>query len=114
MQDGENTCSIEGNCSPDYADNVILCTRYYDCSSTEASCNSTTVTEAGEGSFIAEDKAVKAIQDDLSMWYLGVIFNFVGMGMLAIASFVIRVFVANTAVSDYMDDSYGLEDKADP
>lgn len=114
LQDGENTCSIEGNCSPDIADNVVLCSRFYDCSNEEASCNSMAVTQEGVGPFVAEDKAVKSIQDELTLWYIGVIFNCVGMGALTIASFVIRVFVANAAVSDYMEDNYGvMDDKAD-
>lgn len=95
VSDGDVVCTSEDNCSPKFADDMILCSKYYDCSESPQSCNTTVISDnAATTERVVTDKAVDAIKGQLTLWLLGAVFNIIGMGLLLFVSFMVRVFLS--------------------
>jgi len=99
IDDGVNVCNTTGACSMAYANNDILCTRYYDCSMSADDCLNLDVSMVPDLSQVKIDDAIDSIGSGVLLWCLGPIFTIVGAGLLKCISLYLKFFVNPDAVS---------------
>ena len=85
------------------ADNVILCSRYYDCSKSGVPCSSILIDQTVDTSlaYVQEDKELTRVRQSARAWIGVGVVNLVGMVMLTFGSLLVRVFPSDSSVAEY-------------